>query len=85
MTQGERDAFNRGIDAMARLAQCSADVMRGKLKEKPTRYCFAIEALDGLVEAARDLRLPDDPASIQSQSVPRSGPRNGGALCIVEG
>jgi len=85
MTQGERDAYNRGIDAMARLAQCSADVMREKLREKPTRYCFAIEALDGLVEAARDLRLPDGPANVESKPAPRQGPRGSGALCIVEG
>jgi hypothetical protein len=85
MKQSEIDAYNAGVSAVADLAKRAAEDMRTKLRQKPTRYGFAIEALEGLVEGSRDLMLPDDPSHPQSQPAPRSGPpRAGGAVCVVD-
>ncbi len=78
------EAYNAGVADLAAIARAAADVMRSKLKQKPTRYGFAIEALDGIVEAAAALTLPDEPMAASEARSPIARPSHaGGAVCVA--
>ncbi len=77
--------FGADVGNLPDTAKAAADVMRSKLKQKPTRYGFAIEALDGIVEAAEALTLLDDPmAASEARSQIARPPHAGGAVCGAE-
>ena len=61
MTRSEIAAYNAGIVALAALAAAAADRLAARLEERPTRYAFAIEALDSIVEGATELLVPLPP------------------------
>lgn len=80
MTRAETVAYNAGVAALAEIAAASAFVLRGRLVEKPTRYSFAVAALEGIVEAAESLMLPPPPdAQPSAAGAPGPAPRLGGA------
>jgi hypothetical protein len=87
MTRAEILAFNAGLAALAAVSAASADALRVRLVEKPTRYTFAIEALEGIVEAAADLMLPlppdgADPAAGGAPLPPAPAPIASGAAVV---
>ena len=55
MTKGEIAAFNLGVQTMIDLATASAEALKERLAERPTRYNFSIGALEGLAEAGSNL------------------------------
>ncbi len=59
MTRNEAQAYNAGVRVVLDLARRSADALQAKLIERPTRYNFAIGALDGLAEEGAALLLPE--------------------------
>lgn len=61
MTHAEILAYNAGVADLAAIAEAAADALRTRITEAPTRFNFAIAALDGIVEAAGDLKLPLPP------------------------
>lgn len=61
MTRSEITAYNAGIIAVLELALRSAQALEPRLIEKPTRYSFAIEALDALAEESAGLLLDMPP------------------------
>ena len=58
MTRAEIIAFNQGIETVLSLARQTADSLRAKLTEKPTRYPFAIAALDEIADLGIHLLRP---------------------------
>ena len=58
MNQAEMIAFNAGVAAVLALAKRTADALAPKITSKPTRFNFAIAALDGVAEEGRALLLP---------------------------
>lgn len=58
MTRSEILAHNAGIALVVTLAARSSDALIGRLTERPTRFSYAIEALDAIVEAGAALALP---------------------------
>ena len=69
MTRAEIVAFNRGLAAIANVAAASAAVLRARLVEAPTRFNFAIGALEGIIGAAADLTLPLPPDGSEPAAV----------------
>ena len=89
MTEPEILAHNRGVMALAAVAAACAEVLRGRLTEAPTRFSFAIAALEGIVEAADHLTRPPPPSDDNehaSSPTPRPTPpeRDQGASVTVE-
>lgn len=66
MTKAEAVAYNAGVAAVAAIAAASADVLRARITEAPTRFNFAIGALEGIVEAANELMLPVENSEVRS-------------------
>ncbi len=56
MPPAEIKAYDAGIDAVIAIARTSANKLRARIKQQPTRLPFAIEALEGIVEAAESLK-----------------------------
>ena len=61
MTRAEIVAHNRGVAVVASLAAAAANALAARLVDKPTRFAFAIEALDAIVEASADVMVPMPP------------------------
>ena len=57
MTRAEIIAYNAGLATAIALATASAAALRLRLSERPTRFNYAVGALEGFVEAATDLVL----------------------------
>ena len=58
MTRREAEAFNAGVSAVLALARATLDRLPQHVVDKPTRYNFAIGALDGLAEEGAQLLKP---------------------------
>ena len=55
VTRREAEAFNAGVSAVLALARATSDRLALQLVDKPTRYNFAMGALDGLAEEGAQL------------------------------
>ena len=66
MTRSETMAFNAGVAAVLDLALASAEAIKPRLIEKPTRYNFAIGALQALAAEGQELlkQLPPEQGTI---------------------
>lgn len=71
MTRNEIIAYNAGVADLTAIAEAAADVLRARITDAPTRFNFAISALEGIVEAAGDLSIQD--ADLRSPAEPGSG------------
>lgn len=76
MTAAEIDAYNAGVAAVLDLAKATSAALVPRLAERPTRFNFAIGALDGLADVGRALLLPTPPA-VQGRSSHRDGSADG--------
>ena len=74
MTRSEIIAYNAGVAGVLDLAKRSADALAPKVISKPTRYNFAIAALDAVAEEGRALLLPVPPADNAPVASRPSGP-----------
>ena len=50
MTTTEAKAYRTGIQAMIDLATAAAEALKSRITEKPTRFNFAIAALEALAD-----------------------------------
>ena len=86
MTRSETLAFNAGINAVLDLAARTAAAMGPRLIDKPTRFNFAVGALEALASEGRALliELPPEP-TVPVAGVPQSpSGHSGGASATME-
>ena len=82
MNNAEIAAYNAGVAAVLALAKRSADALAPKITQRPTRYNFAIAALDAVAEEGRALLFPVPPTDNAPAVLRPSGPAPvaGGAI-----
>ena len=68
MTRNEILSYNAGVNALAQIATASADALNERITVAPTRYGFAIGALEGIAEAAHNLLQPLPPSNEEEAS-----------------
>ena len=63
MTPREIVAYNAGVAAVLDLARATSAALAPRLVEMPTRFNFAMGALDGIAEEGRALLIPLPPSA----------------------